>query len=144
MADKDDIAWWSKGKLSRGMREDSAVLKKYLPNIAQNLNIIKTSLMSLVKVQEADKKTQYFERQKRRAEGYALRFKKAKPTKEDKKVVSAEKKSFMDIIKDGLASIFKFALLGLIAMGASKLLSLPGVMDGLKEFLKSLYLLFLI
>ena len=61
MADKDDIAWWSKGKLSRGMRGDSAVLKKYLPNIAQNLNIIKTSLMSLVKVQEADKKAQYFE-----------------------------------------------------------------------------------
>ena len=140
MADKDDIAWWSKGKLSRGMREDSAVLKKYLPNIAQNLNIIKTSLMSLVKVQEADKKTQYFERQKRRAEGYALRFKKAKPTKEDKKVVSAEKKSFMDIIKDGLASIFKFASLGLIAMGASKLLSLPGVMDGLKEFFKKFVL----
>ena len=140
MADKDDIAWWSKGKLSRGMGGDSAVLKKYLPNIAQNLNIIKTSLMSLVKVQEADKKAQYFERQKRRAEGYASRYKKTRPTKEDKKVVSAEKKSFMDIIKDGLASIFKFALLGLIAMGASKLLSLPGVMDGLKEFFKKFVL----
>lgn len=141
MADKDDIAWWSKGRTSRSsMKTDSAVLKKYLPNIAQNLNIIKSSLMSLVKVQEADKKTQYFERQRRRTEDYASRYKKVKPTKEDKKVVSAEKKSFMDIIKDGLASIFKFALLGLIAMGASKLLSLPGVMDGLKEFFKKFVL----
>jgi GH24 family phage-related lysozyme (muramidase) len=142
MAEKDDdIAWWTKGRTSHSsMKTDSAVLKKYLPNIAQNLNIIKSSLMSLVKVQEADKKTQYFERQRRRTEDYASRYKKVKPTKEDKKVVTTEKKSFMDIIKDGLSNIFKFALLGLIAMGASKLLSLPGVMDGLKDFFRKFIL----
>jgi hypothetical protein len=141
MAD-NEVAWWTKGRLQRGanMGGDAAVLKKYLPNIAQNLNFIKMNLSSLVKMQESDKKTQYFEKQRRRSEDYAARYKKVKPTREDKKVVSAEKKSFFDIIKDGLSSIFKFALLGLVAIGASKLLSLPGVMDGLKMFFKKLIL----
>lgn len=119
---------------------ESLALKKYLPNIAQNLSFIKSSLSSLVKMQEMDKKTQYFERQKRRSEDYSSRYKKVKPTREDKKVVSTEKKSFFDIIKDGLSNIFKFALLGLVAIGASKLLSLPGVMDGLKSFFKKFIL----
>ena len=123
----------------RGKRmspSESMALRTYLPSIAQNLSFIKSSLSSLVKMQEMDKKTQYFEKQKKRSEDYALRYKKVKPTREDKKVVSTEKKSFFDIVKDGLSNIFKFALLGLVAIGASKLLSLPGVMDGLKSFFK--------
>ncbi len=49
---------------SRRSPSESLALKKYLPNIAQNLSFIKSSLSSLVKMQEMDKKTQYFERQK--------------------------------------------------------------------------------
>lgn len=142
MAD-NEVAWWTKGRLQRGsnrMGGEAAALKKYLPNIAQNLSFIKANISSLVKMQESDKKTQYFEKQKRRSEDYAARYKKVKPTREDKKVISAEKKSFFDIIKDGLSNIFKFALLGLVAIGATKLLSLPGVMDGLKTFFKKFIL----
>ena len=81
MAD-NEVAWWTKGRLQRGanMGGDAAVLKKYLPNIAQNLNFIKMNLSSLVKMQESDKKVQYFEKQRRRSEDYAARYKKVKPT----------------------------------------------------------------
>jgi len=125
---------------SRRSPSETLALKTYLPSIAQNLSFIKSSLSSLVKMQEMEKKTQYFERQRKRSEDYSLRYKKIKPTREDKKVVSTEKKSFFDIIKDGLSNIFKFALLGLVAIGASKLLSLPGVMNGLKSFFKKFIL----
>lgn len=138
MANKDDVVWWSKGRTTSGVNVDSdtRLLHKFLPDIAKNLSSIKMSLLSLVKTQELDKKNQYFEKQRQRASDYSKRYKKIKPTKEEKKAVTEDKKSLLDTVRDGIVGIFKFILLGLAAMGISKLLSLPGVMDGIKTFFK--------
>jgi len=119
----------------RGIRGEVGLLKSILPKIASDLSFIKKSISSLVKTQETDKKAAYFEKQRRRTEDYASKYKKVKPTPQEKKVVTAEKKSFIEQLKDGLASIFKFALLGLGAIGLSKLLNVSGVTGGLQEFL---------
>jgi GH24 family phage-related lysozyme (muramidase) len=124
----------------RGIRGEVGLLKSILPKIASDLSFIKKSISSLVKTQEADKKAAYFEKQRRRTEDYASKYKKVKPTPQEKKVVTAEKKSFIEQLKDGLASIFKFALLGLGAMGLSKLLNVSGVTGGLQEFLTKVIL----
>lgn len=137
MADKDnDIAWWSKGRNARG--GDTALLRKFLPTIARDLHTIKMGMASLVKIQEFDKKNASIERQRHRASDYGLKYKKIKPTAEQKKVITNDKKGFFETIKDGLSSIFKYALLGLAAIGVSKLLSMPGVMDGIKSLFKSI------
>lgn len=119
----------------RRIRGEVGLLKSILPKIASDLSFIKKSISSLVKTQETDKKAAYFEKQRRRTEDYASKYKKVKPTPQEKKVVTAEKKSFIEQLKDGLASIFKFALLGLGAIGLSKLLNVSGVTGGLQEFL---------
>ena len=119
----------------RGIRGEVGLLKSILPKIASDLSFIKKSISSLVKTQETDKKAAYFEKQRRRTEDYASKYKKVKPTPQEKKVITAEKKSFIEQLKDGLASIFKFALLGLGAIGLSKLLNVSGVTGGLQEFL---------
>jgi GH24 family phage-related lysozyme (muramidase) len=119
----------------RGIRGEVGLLKTILPKIASDLGFIRKSISSLVKAQETDKKAAYFEKQRRRTEDYASKYKKVKPTPQEKKVVTAEKKSFIEQLKDGLASIFKFALLGLGAIGLSKLLNVSGVTGGLQEFL---------
>lgn len=144
-----DVAWWSQGKgRGRGnirkvtIREDSVLLRKFLPEIAKSVGSIKMSLMSLIKAQETEQKNQKIERQRQRASDYAARYKKVKPTKEDKKVVSGDQKSIFDVIRDGLANIFKFALLGLGAIGLSKLLNLSGVMDGIKKFFTNVIITF--
>lgn len=111
-------------------------LGKFLPNIAKDVSSIKASLFSLVKIQDQEKKAAAFEKTKERALSYARRYFKTKPTKQDKKAFEPNKKSFLETIKDGLTNIFKFALLGLGAIGASKLLSLPGVMEGITNFVK--------
>jgi len=119
----------------RGIRGEVGLLKTILPKIASDLGFIRKSISSLVKAQETDKKAAYFEKQRRRTEDYASKYKKVKPTPQEKKVVTAEKKSFIEQLKDGLASIFKFALLGFGAIGLSKLLNVSGVTGGLQEFL---------
>lgn len=142
-----NVAYWSKGK-ARGnvkkitIREDSVLLKRFLPDIARSVSSIKMSMISLIKSQEGDQKNQKIERQRQRAADYAAKYKKVKPTREDKKVISSDKKSFFDVIKDGLSSIFKFAFLGLAAIGISKLVNLPGVMDGIKKFFKTVIVTF--
>jgi hypothetical protein len=137
MADKDnDIAWWSKGRNARG--GDTALLRKFLPIIARDLHTIKMGMASLVKIQEFDKKNASVDRQRQRASDYGLKYKKTKPTTEQKKIITNDKKGFFETIKDGLSSIFKYALLGLAAIGVSKLLSMPGVMDGIKSLFKAI------
>lgn len=111
-------------------------LGKFLPNIAKDISSIKSSLFSLVKMQDQEKKAAAFEKTKERALSYAKRYFKTKPTRQDKNAFEPNKKGFLETIKDGLTNIFKFALLGLGAIGASKLLSLPGVMDGITGFVK--------
>jgi hypothetical protein len=144
----NDVAWWTKGKTDRGnvtkvtIREDSVLLKRFIPDIAKSVGSIKMSLLSIVKSQEAEQKERKIERQRQRASDYAARYKKVKPTREDKKVISNDQKSFFDIIKEGLSSIFKFAFLGLAAIGLSKLLNLPGVMVGIKKFFLNVILTF--
>ena len=137
MADKDnDIAWWSKGRTARG--SDTMLLRKFLHVISRDLHTIKVGMASLVKIQEFDKKNASVERQRQRASDYGLKYKKTKPTAEQKKVITSDKKGFFETIKDGLSSIFKYALLGLAAIGISKLLSMPGVMDGIKSLFKAI------
>jgi len=137
MADKDnDIAWWSKGRNKRG--SDTMLLRKFLHIISRDLHTIKVGMASLVKIQEFDKKNASVERQRQRASDYGLKYKKTKPTAEQKKVITGDKKGFFETIKDGLSSIFKYALLGLAAIGVSKLLSMPGVMDGIKSLFKAI------
>jgi hypothetical protein len=137
MADKDnDIAWWSKGRTARG--SDTMLLRKFLHIISRDLHTIKVGMASLVKIQEFDKKNASVERQRQRASDYGLKYKKTKPTAEQKKVITGDKKGFFETIKDGLSSIFKYALLGLAAIGVSKLLSMPGVMDGIKSLFKAI------
>jgi len=137
MADKDnDIAWWSKGRNKRG--GDTMLLRKFLHIISRDLHTIKVGMASLVKIQEFDKKNASVERQRQRASDYGLKYKKTKPTAEQKKVITSDKKGFFETIKDGLSSIFKYALLGLAAIGISKLLSMPGVMDGIKSLFKAI------
>jgi hypothetical protein len=144
----NDVAWWTKGKTNRGnvtkvtIREDSALLKRFIPDIAKSVGSIKMSLLSIVKSTEAEQKERKIERQRQRISDYAAKYKKVKPTKEDKKVITGEQKSFFDIIKEGLSSIFKFAFLGLAAIGLSKLLNLPGVMVGIKKFFLNVILTF--
>jgi hypothetical protein len=145
--DNQDVAWWTKGR-TRGnvkritIREDSVLLKRFLPDIAKSVGSIKMSLMSIIKSQETEQKNQKIERQRQRAADYAARYKKVRPTREDKKAVSNDQKSFFDVIRDGLSSIFKFAFLGLAAIGLSKLLNLSGVIDGIKKFFKNVILTF--
>ena len=87
MADKDnDIAWWSKGRNARG--GDTALLRKFLPTIARDLHTIKVGMASLVKIQEFDKKNASIDRQRQRASDYGLKYKKTKPTAEQKKVIT--------------------------------------------------------
>lgn len=137
MADKDnDIAWWSKGRNKRG--GDTMLLRKFLHVISRDLHTIKVGMASLVKIQEFDKKNASVERQRQRASDYGLKYKRTKPTAEQKKVITSDKKGFFETIKDGLSSIFKYALLGLAAIGVSKLLSMPGVMDGIKSLFKAI------
>lgn len=144
----NDVAWWTKGKTDRGnvtkvtIREDSVLLKRFIPDIAKSVGSIKMSLLSIVKSTEAEQKERKIERQRQRISDYAAKYKKVKPTKEDKKVITGEQKSFFDIIKEGLSSIFKFAFLGLAAIGLSKLLNLPGVMVGIKKFFLNVILTF--
>jgi hypothetical protein len=144
----NDVAWWTKGKANQGnvrkvtIREDFALLKRFILDIAKSVGSIKMSLLSLVKSQEAEQKERKIERQRQRTSDYAARYKKVKPTREDKKVITSDQKSFFDIIKEGLSSIFKFAFLGLAAIGLSKLLNLPGVMVGIKKFFLNVILTF--
>jgi GH24 family phage-related lysozyme (muramidase) len=123
----------------KGVRGEVGLLKTILPKISQDLGFIRKSISSLVKSQESDKKAAYFERTKRRVEEYAAKYKKAKPTPTEKKIIKQDK-SFMEQLKEGLQAILKFVLIGLGTIGLSKLLSAPGVTGGLQTFLEKVIL----
>jgi GH24 family phage-related lysozyme (muramidase) len=113
----------------------NADLKKALPVFAKNLGSIKLSLAKLIKNKEEEKKQRSIDRQKQRASDYAARYKKT-PSPVEKKVVEQEKKPFLQSIKDFFSGLLKFLVLGLGAIGLSKLLSNPQVMSTITDFLK--------
>lgn len=116
-----------------------ADLKKALPIFAKNLSSIKLSLSKLVKNKEDEKKQRGIDRQKQRASDYASKYKKT-PTPAEKKVVAQEKKPFLESIKDFFAGLLRFLVLGLGAIGLSKLLSNPAVTSAITNFLKKVFI----
>ena len=116
-------------------KNSNADLKKALPIFAKNLGSIKLSLAKLIKNKEEEKKQRSIDRQKQRASDYAARYKKT-PSPAEKKVVEQEKKPFLQSIRDFFAGLLKFLILGLGAIGLSKLLSNPQVMAAITSFLK--------
>jgi hypothetical protein len=113
-------------------------LQTVLPIIAKDVSSIKLSVMKMVKNYEKEQKEQKFERTRQKAEAYKEKYKKTTPSLAIKGTSPEQKKSLLDIIKDGIADIFKFILLGLAAIGLSKILSAPGVKDGIISGIKKL------
>ena len=113
-------------------------LQTVLPIIAKDVSSIKLSVMKMVKNYEKEQKEQKFERTRQKAEAYKEKYKKTRPSQVVKDTSPEQKKSLLDIIKDGIADIFKFILLGLAAIGLSKILSAPGVKDGIIKGIKKL------
>ena len=106
--------------------------------LAADVASLKVSVLKLTKLFEDEKKSAAIDRQRQRTEDYASKYKKAGPTRAEKAVVKEDKKSFLDMIKDALSGIFKFALIGLASIGIFKLLSMPGVMNTITDFTKKL------
>lgn len=106
--------------------------------LAKDVASLKVGILKLTKIFEAERKAALIARQRQRADEYAEKYKKATPSRADKKVVAENKKSFLEVIKDALSSIFQFALIGLAGIGISKLLSMPGVMGAITDFTKKL------
>lgn len=105
--------------------------------LAGDVAFLKVSVLKLTKIFEDEKKSASVARQRQRTEEYAAKYKKT-PSRADKKIVDENKKSFLDMLKDALSGIFKFALVGLASIGIAKLLSMPGVMGTITDFTKKL------
>jgi len=118
--------------------DTNTALKIYLPLIAKDVSAIKLNISILTKMFEADRKAQAIAKQRQRADEYGAKFKRATPSRTEKKVVSENKKSFFETIKEGLEGLFKFALIGLAAIGITKLLSSSGVMEGIAALVKKM------
>jgi hypothetical protein len=80
--------------------------------LAKDVASLKVGILKLTKIFEAERKAALIARQRQRADEYAEKYKRATPSRADKRVVGENKKSFIDVIKDALSSIFQFALIG--------------------------------
>jgi GH24 family phage-related lysozyme (muramidase) len=116
----------------------SIVRNAIIKTLAKDVASLKVGILKLTKIFEAERKAALIARQRQRADEYAEKYKRATPSRADKKIVAENKKSFLEVIKDALSSIFQFALIGLAGIGLSKLLSMPGVMGAITDFTKKL------
>lgn len=108
-----------------------------LGTIAKDVSLLKINVLKLTKIFEEEKKSSLIARQRQRADDYAAKYKKA-PTKVEKNIVKEDKKSFLEMIKDVLSGIFKFALIGLAAIGISKILNMSDLMSTITELAKKM------
>jgi GH24 family phage-related lysozyme (muramidase) len=111
--------------------------EKTLETLAKDVSLLKISVLKLTKLFEDEKKASAVARQRQRADDYAAKYKKG-PTKVEKNIVKEDKKSFLEMIKDVLSGIFKFALVGLASIGISKLLNMSDVMGTITDLTKKL------
>ena len=111
--------------------------KEVITSLAKDISLLKVGVLKLTKLFEDEKKASDIARQRQRADDYAAKYKKA-PTKVEKNIVKEDKKSFLEMIKDVLSGIFKFALIGLAAIGISKILNMSDVMGTITELAKKM------
>jgi len=111
--------------------------KEMITSLAKDVSLLKVGVLKLTKLFEDEKKASAVARQRQRADDYAAKYKKG-PTKVEKNMVKEDKKSFLEMVKDVLSGIFKFALIGLASIGISKILNMSDVMGTITELTKKL------
>jgi len=120
-----------------------------LPSMARDMNVMRQNMAKLVKLQGGTATTKadmFFKRAGDREAAYESKFSKAggtsttKPTQVGAKPEEKESGGILSFLGTIASYLLKGGLLGLLAIGVSKLLENQDVVDGIKSFVKQVIL----